>query len=148
MNELTKDFIYRLQAAVPSAFFTGSYAYAADNSSAQDIDIVVPFEFRSQYTYFRDNAFLTKSQPYVDVVTGSYFVSEVLTHLNFDLPINVIFVTAIDWHCWAQATKLMQNLPGVMSLDKIHRHAVFESLRAIVKSTLDVNHTMSGSLPQ
>jgi hypothetical protein len=138
--------------AFPTAFITGSKVFFPRQTPA-DIDIVIAVNEKVLNRY---DPFMRYIKEQHEVETGDYFVSDKI--YPSELPkspwefcgkgpyVNLIHVSPIDWHCWYHGTQMMLKLPRIPE-DKIVRHAIFESLRATIKSTLYAQQTTMESIP-
>ncbi len=124
--------VEQVLAAYPQAFLTGSRAYGAADFDS-DYDIVVPIQM-----YGVVGAFIKDRLPAPSEAVSQYLHSNVrLWDISGQVQgvINLFGLVQVEYRCWRVATAMMMQLPPIK--DKLRRCAVFESLRAAVKMTME-----------
>ena len=111
-----------------ACFLTGSVAFE-EQKAGSDIDLVLPITVKQSTLLKLDNTgFKYQSSDYNEGVHGFYE-----TEVGF-IEINVLFLHPLDFVCWKRAGEMYKVLPH--SPDREARHALFELLRATVKTSL------------
>ena len=106
-------------AALPNAFFTGTFAWQHKNPC--DIDVVTSWDKESLVKYLAEKKYKYETN-------GGSLGSVVVKGTR----LNIITVRdCADYNAWLLATKIMGLINPVQSRDK--RHGLFEALRALIK---------------
>jgi len=110
-----------------ACFLTGSVAFD-EQKHGSDIDIVLPILAKqSACLKMEETGFLIQDSFYNDGVHGDY-----VTDVG-PIKVNVLFLHPLDFVVWKRAGGMYKLLPH--SLDREARHALFELLRATVKTS-------------